>query len=203
MTTSLKVIGAGFGRTGTDSMRTALEMLGFGPCHHMRALIDDPAHADDWIAAIKSGQMDWDKLLGGFNASIDWPSAYYWPELMERFPDAKILLTVRSAESWWASFEKTILKSIRELQAEGKETAGALLTEPLIFRGGPLEKDRCIAIYEENIARVQAEVPADRLLTYNLGDGWDPLCAFLGVDVPDEPFPRSNSTDEFATIFKH
>lgn len=202
MTADLKVIGAGFGRTGTDSMREALEILGFGPCHHMRALQGDDAHRDNWMKAIESGQHDWDLQLGGFNSSIDWPSAHYWPELIERFPKAKILLTLRSAESWWASFEKTILASLDASAKTGRVTPGTLLTRPHIFGGKPLTRENGIAAYEDNTRRVLSTVPADRRLTYTIGDGWGPLCAFLNVDVPDRPFPRSNSSDEFSSIFK-
>lgn len=199
MTTDLKIIGAGFGRTGTDSMREAIEMLGFGPCHHMRAVIENESQKANWMEAIKTGNLDWDVLLAGYRSCIDWPSAFYWPQLMDAFPDAKILLTWRTPESWWASFAKTILPAVQARTESGDESVGSLQTEPLIFKGGPLEKDHCIAIYEENVAKVQETVPADRLLTYNLGDGWEPLCTFLGVDVPTVPFPRSNNSEEFHT----
>lgn len=197
MTNTLRVIGAGFGRTGTDSMREALEMLGFGPCHHMRAVIENPAHRADWMKAISTGDMDWDLLLGGYRSCIDWPSAYYWPQLVEKFPDAKVLLTWRTAESWWASFAKTILPAVQAIEERGETSPGSLLTQPLIFKGKPMEKDYCISVYEENVAAVKEAVPANQLLVYKLGDGWAPLCEFLGVDVPEVPFPRSNNPKEF------
>ncbi|MGR3541765.1 MAG: sulfotransferase family protein, partial [Hasllibacter sp.] len=108
------IIGTGFGRTGTDSMREALNILGVGPCHHMRELIADPEHRQLWRdkkVAQDAGRdgPPWDVLLGSYGACVDWPSAAYWPELIAQYPDAKVLLTWRTAESWWASFERTIL----------------------------------------------------------------------------------------------
>jgi hypothetical protein len=108
---TLGVIGAGFGRTGTDSMREALEILGFAPCHHMRELIKDPEQKRLWRAIAAGAPPDWELVLGKYRACLDWPSAYYWPQLVEAFPEAKVLLTWRSAESWWASYEKTICRS--------------------------------------------------------------------------------------------
>jgi hypothetical protein len=101
---SLEVIGTGFGRTGTDSMRRALEVLGFEPCHHMRVLLRDPEQKRQWRAVAAGTPPDWNRLLDGYQACVDWPSAAYWPQLVEAFPEAKVILTWRSAESWWASF---------------------------------------------------------------------------------------------------
>ncbi len=197
MNAPLRVIGTGFGRTGTDSMREALEILGFGPCHHMRALIEDDPHNMAWRGCIASEDMDWDQLLGGYQSCVDWPSAHYWPQLVEQFPEAKVLLTWRTPESWWASFEKTILPRLLE-DTETEETApGSQLIALRVFGGKPLEKNHCISAYEANVAAVKAKIPADRLLIYKIGDGWDPLCDFLNVGVPDTPYPRSNNTAEF------
>lgn len=177
-------------------MRTALEMLGFGPCHHMRALMNDPDHKADWQRCIESDAMDWDLLLGGFGSCIDWPSASYWPQLVERFPDAKVLLTWRTAESWYASMEQTIIPSVAGMNARGETSPGSLTLHKELG-GRPWAKDSFIAAYEENVAKAKATVPAERLLVYELGDGWAPLCAFLEVDVPDAPFPRSNDAEAF------
>ncbi len=178
-------------------MRDALEMLGLGPCHHMRTLINDPAQSAAWSKSIFTNHMDWDVLLDGFAASIDWPSAHYWPRLMRDFPEAKALLTMRDSESWWRSFERTILPTIMDSPGDEVTTAGKLLIGPLVFREQPMTKEHCIAVYEENIARVKAEVPSDRLHIHEVGDGWDDLCAFLSVSVPDQPFPHKNTTADF------
>ncbi|MBD3665330.1 sulfotransferase family protein [Sulfitobacter aestuariivivens] len=197
MPADLKVIGAGFGRTGTDSMRDALELLGIGPCHHMKVIAQDQAHCATWSRAIATNTLDWDQLLDGFQACVDWPTAYYWPQLINAFPKAKVLLTWRDAQNWWRSFEQTILKSILATTGEGRMTPGLLMTGPLIFGGQPMTKDHCIAVYNDNVARVKHTVPADRLHIHTLGDGWDALCAFLDVPVPKAPFPRGNSTQEY------
>lgn len=196
----VKVIGTGFGRTGTDSMREALDLLGFGPCHHMRALLADPEHRDLWrdLNANLDGPgpvPGWDALLGDYGSCVDWPSAAYWPLLVDAFPQAKVLLTYRSAESWWASFEKTILP-LASADMSKQQPRGADLLTRRVF-DGKLDRDHCIAAYEANVARVKADVSADRLLVYTIGDGWEPLCGFLGVPVPDVPYPSSNSSAAF------
>ena len=105
---TLKVIGTGFGRTGTDSMRNALNMLGFGPCHHMYEVMGNPEQTDIWRSIARGATPDWDHVFKGFNSCVDWPSARYWPEIIRHFPEAKVILTYRDPESWWASFDKTI-----------------------------------------------------------------------------------------------
>ena len=191
----LKVIGTGFGRTGTDSMREALTILGFGPCHHMFE-VDTPERVLGWRRAVLGSEPDWDVLLGGYGSCVDWPSAFFWPELVDAFPDAKVLLTWRTAESWWASYEKTILPHIIDTDPSDESRVGFVLADK-VFNGRIDDRETCIAAYEANVARVKAEVPAERLLVFGLGDGWDPLCAFLGVPVPDVPYPRRNASDEF------
>lgn len=192
----MKLIGTGFGRTGTDSMREALNMIGAGPCHHMREVQGDEAHRDLWRAAVAGdGPIDWDVLLDGYASCVDWPTAHYWPELLRRWPEAKVLLTWRDAESWWRSFEKTILPVI--LESTDGQSMGLGLIRDKVFGGRADDRDHAVAVYEANIARVTAEVPAERLLVYPVGSGWAPLCDFLGVPVPDAPFPRINSAAEF------
>lgn len=194
---TLKVIGAGFGRTGTDSMREALNMLGLGPCHHM---FEVNAHDDQkrmWRALAQGGAPDWDRMFAGYNACVDWPSAHYWSELGAHYPDAKIILTYRTAESWWASFEQTILRGIQ--RSVEPESLGLALIRDKVFGGRPEDRAHAIAIYEENVRAVKAVVPAERLLVHNLGDGWEPLCAFLRVPVPAEPYPSRNTTNDFQT----
>lgn len=194
---SLQVIGTGFGRTGTDSMREALEILGFGPCHHMRELIKDPDHEQLWRSVVAGSAPDWDLLLGEYQSCVDWPTAYYWPQLVETFPEAKVLLTWRTAESWWASFEKTLLPGILSfVETDEKHKSGELIG-PRVFNDRPDDRDHCIAVYEANVAAVKERVPAERLLLHKLGDGWEPLCAHLGVPIPDIPYPHVNSTGQF------
>jgi len=190
---ALSVIGAGFGRTGTDSMRAALDILGVGPCHHMRVLFENPDKMEQWRTVAHGAEAKWDELYDGYGAAIDWPTCYYWRELAEYYPEAKILLTVRSAESWYASMSKTIIPYMKD---RPPDTVGNKIITDLTFGGRMDDADHMMAVFEKNIADVQAAIPADRLLTFNLGDGWEPLCAFLGVPVPDEPFPRTNAAGE-------
>ncbi len=193
---SLQVIGTGFGRTGTDSMREALNILGFGPCHHMRALLDDEAHKMQWRSRAVSGTPSWDELFNGFASCIDWPSAHYWPEIITAYPDAKVILTWRTPDSWWNSFSKTILPVV-QASTETEESAPGSQLISRVFGWQPLTREHCIAVYEANVARVMADVEPGRLLIHRLGDGWAPLCAHLGVDIPDEAYPRSNNTKSF------
>ncbi len=191
----LKVIGTGFGRTGTASMRDALEILGFGPCHHMREVVEHEEQKALWRALAKGARPDWEALFSGYSSCVDWPSAHYWPELIEAYPDAKVLLTWRSADSWWTSFEQTILQSINGL--DDPDALGRILVHDKVFGGRTQDRAHAIATYEANISRVKAVVPKDRLLVHALGDGWEPLCAHLGVPVPDQPYPSNNSAKEF------
>jgi Sulfotransferase domain len=192
---TLKVIGTGFGRTGTDSMREALDILGFGPCHHMREVMQNEEQKTLWRGLAKGAAPDWDRLFAGYGACVDWPSAHYWPELIQAYPNARVLLTWRTADSWWTSFEQTIAAAIENL--DDPDALGRSLVRDKVFAGDTRNRAHAIAVYEANVARVKATVPRDRLLIDRLGDGWEPLCAHLGVDVPDRPFPRSNSAQEF------
>lgn len=192
---SLKVIGTGFGRTGTDSMRTALNMLGFGPTHHMFEIMEHPQQKQMWRALAQGADPDWEALFAGYRSCVDWPSAFYWRELIEVYPDAKVLLTWRTPESWWDSFEKTIVRSVRD--TDDPESLGKTLIERRTFGGWMDDRDHVIAVYKAHVDAVIATVPAERLLVHKLGDGWAPLCAFLGVPVPDEPYPDRNKTREF------
>ncbi|NNE24784.1 MAG: sulfotransferase family protein [Rhizobiales bacterium] len=196
---TLSLIGAGFGRTGTESMKLALEQLGLGRCHHMREVIDDEELRDRWRKVVNGEPPDWDQLFDGFGCTVDWPSAYYWRELAAHYPDAKILLTVRSSDSWYKSFSNTILKVIES--GDSLTGMGPQLVGKKVFAGRAGDRDHAISLYERNTAEVQAAFPPERLLTYTVGDGWEPLCAFLGKPVPDTPFPRTNSTEQFHQSF--
>jgi hypothetical protein len=197
---SLSVIGAGFGRTGTESMKVALETLGLGPCHHMKEVIASPGQTRLWRAIAHANESrvsepNWDEAFAGYSSAVDWPSAYFWRELSAYYPDAKVLLTVRSPESWYASMEKTIFKSLGE--NSDRASVGVKLIAEQVFGGCLDDRDHAISIYEKNIEEVQAAFGEDRLLTYSIGDDWEPLCRFLDKPVPDVPYPRTNSTIEF------
>ncbi|MGI9400065.1 MAG: sulfotransferase family protein [Rhizobiaceae bacterium] len=197
---TIKVIGAGFGRTGTDSMREALTILGFGPCHHMKAVMSDEDNRQMWRAVSQGADPDWDKILRGFTSCIDWPSAYYWRELAEYYPEARVILTNRSAESWWKSFQNTILKSIEN--SKDRSSLGVALVAEQVFDGNPGDRVNAIAKFEANVQSVIHTIPEDRLLIHNLGDGWEPVCEHLGVPVPNQDYPGLNSTAEYGKYVK-
>jgi hypothetical protein len=192
---ALRVIGTGFGRTGTDSMREALTILGLGPCHHMLEVMANEDQKQLWRALAKGGTPDWEALFAGFVSCVDWPSAFYWRELIKIYPKARVILTYRTSESWWASFEKTILPVVKN--STDPDSLGVALIARQVFGGRPDDRENAIAAYEANVRDVLATVPKERLLVHNLGDGWEPLCRLLGVPVPDVPYPSRNSASEF------
>jgi hypothetical protein len=210
----MRVIGAGFGRTGTLSLRTALEQLGFGPCHHMLEVMNRPGQLRPWLRAAK-GDPDWDALLSGYDSCVDWPTAAYWKELADHYPQAKVILTVREPERWVASMQATILaqRARREtLRGRVAVLLSALLgtdlavfnemtnliTNERVFGGRMDDPEYLLKAFDAHVAEVRATIPADRLLNYEVRQGWEPLCAFLDVPVPDEPFPNVNDGEQFA-----
>jgi hypothetical protein len=203
---SLHVIGAGFGRTGTLSLKLALEQLGFAPCHHMEEVLKRPDQIAYWAAAASGRAVDWHAVFDEFRATVDWPSAHYWRELAAAFPDAKVILTTRPAEKWWVSFSGTIAKFLGT-RAEVTDPhvravmdmANAVIAEQT-FGGAMTDRDRAIAIYEQRARDVRDAIPADRLLVFDVAEGWAPLCRFLAVPAPAADFPRANSTEEFHAL---
>ncbi|MGA7672582.1 MAG: sulfotransferase family protein [Nitrolancea sp.] len=203
----MKVIGAGFGRTGTYSLKVALEMLGFGPCYHMVEVFQNPEHVATWQAAGDGQPVDWKALLDGYHAAVDWPACRFYADLMDVFPDAKVLLTVRDPEKWHTSVMNTIHPRNNDESDDPKSLAQRRMTTSVIwdgtFNGRLDEKDYAIGIYERHIEEVKQRVPADRLLVYQVSEGWEPLCRFLDVPVPtDTPFPRLNDTESFRQRFQ-
>ena len=192
---TLKVIGAGFGRTGTDSMREALNILGLGPCHHMLEVNASEDQKQMWRAVTQGAPPDWERMFAGYASAVDWPSAYYWRELMAFYPQAKVVLTYRTADSWWKSFEQTILQGIQ--RSTEPESLGLALVRDKVFSGRADDRALAIARYEDNVKAVKATVAPERLLVHSLGDGWEPLCAHLGVPVPAQPYPSRNSASDF------
>jgi hypothetical protein len=202
---ALSVIGAGFGRTGTLSMKMALEQLGVGRCYHMVEVFEHPQHIALWRAAADGHPVDWDALLAGYGATVDWPACHFWRQLMDHFPDAKVLLTVRDAERWYESAHDTIYQvMIGPLPADNPESraqhdmAVKIVLEDT-FGGRFEDRAHAIGIYERHNAEVRQAVPPNRLLVYEIGQGWEPLCRFLGKAAPAEPFPRVNTRDDFRT----
>jgi len=197
----MKVIGAGLGRTGTSSLQAALEELIGGNCYHMKTILLQPAHLQVWhdLATGKTSKINWKRLFECYTASVDFPVCIYYRELMEIFPKAKIILTHRDPELWWNSFIRlqNLVNKARLLSfCVPRLQKVSCFTEKIIiddFFDGKLEKQNCIKIFERHNASVRATVPKDRLLDYNIKQGWEPLCDFLNVKIPDTPFPHLNS----------
>jgi hypothetical protein len=195
---ALRVIGAGLGRTATFSMKFALEHLGFGPCYHMSEVFCGARRAvPQWLDAV-DGRPDWDAIFDGYQSTTDYPACTYWRELADHFPEAKVVLTLRDPDSWFDSVSATIFSAGMQGSLEGSPT-GDMMQGVVFdhFAGGDIA-DRAFMtdwFVKRNRLVIDA-LPPERLLIYSPKDGWEPLCAFLGVPVPPEPFPRVNSRDE-------
>lgn len=200
---ALSVIGAGFGRTGTLSLKLALEHLGFGRCYHMYEVLTRPDDDAVWLAATRGEAVDWDALFEGFGAAVDWPVAAFWRKLADHYPGARFILTVRDSRSWHESVMNTIYKALTSPPDRDDPRARvhrAMVVELILERtfGGRLDDpDHAIEIYEQHNRDVQATLAAERLLVYESGAGWEPLCAFLDRPIPAEPYPHSNTRQEF------
>jgi hypothetical protein len=200
---TLAVIGAGFGRTGTLSFKIALEMLELAPCYHMVEVLQHEGHAQLWHQAADAPVPDW-RMLHGYQAAVDWPVCYFWRELAASFPQAKIVLTLRDSQRWYQSVYETIYQWMRRPVSEQMSPIAraqhVMATDLILQRtfGGRFEdRAHAIAVYECHNERVQRSLPAERLLVYEVSQGWAPLCNFLGLPIPEAPFPQVNSTDEF------
>jgi hypothetical protein len=195
----VRVVGAGFGRTGTHSLKLALERLLGGPCYHMIELLgrrerDVPL----WLEAAQGGGLDTAALLDGYRAIVDFPGCFFWRELAEAYPESIIVLSTReNSDVWWRSASRTIFDGL------DRGLPGPLVMEmwnvlsQRSFTEQYTDREQAIAAYELHNADVRANAPGDRLVEWQPGEGWAPLCAALAVPTPDEPFPHTNSTDDF------
>lgn len=192
---TLRVIGAGLGRTGTSSLKAALEQLLGQPCYHMFEVMNRPDHVSSW-QSIVSGETvpNWHELFRGYAAAVDWPAASFWPELAETFPEAVVLLSVRDGRSWWESAANTIFHYRDFMDGAPREMIDNLFSARFPV---PLDDaSACIAAMEAHNQNVRDGVPKDRLLEWRAADGWAPLCAALDLPVPTEPFPHHNTRQE-------
>jgi hypothetical protein len=206
----LKVIGAGFPRTGTTSLKAALDRLGFGACHHMYEVLSQPGQVERWLPVVSGGPIDWEHVFDGYRSAVDWPASFFWRELTEAYPDAKVILTVRDAHHWYASLQ-TMLAGIRG--ALNATEVAPMMESMTRFRpvmdlmgratfgddwswGAAEDEEHAVEVFRRHIETVQESLPARRLLVFEAGQGWDPLCEFLGVEPPEgEPFPHLNDTE--------
>ena len=210
----MKIIGAGFGRTGTTSLKAALETLGFGPSYHLTEVFTHPEHGRFWEAARRGERVDWAGFLSGHEITVDWPACAFYAELMEAFPEAPVILTVRDPEGWYRSTFSTIYGihrissgpppvrlalALAGLFAPGV-TGVARLADEIVwnetFEGRFEDRAHAIETYQRHNEEVRRRVSPERLLVFDVREGWEPLCDFLGVEVPYEPFPHLNDTRE-------
>jgi hypothetical protein len=212
----MRVIGVGIGRTGTLSTKVALETLGFGPCHHFTEIMGRADLARRWAGVLGSGTPDWPQIFAGYGATVDWPAAAYWRDLVDTYREAKVLLNVRDPDRWYESMLQTLLPPVYGDRPGLRQRARAGVMR--VFQPGQAKlmvqlpdmlraffgtghrmptRQEAIDAYQRHVAEVRTSVDPDRLLIYQVSDGWDPLCEFLGVDRPDQPFPRVNEAASF------
>ncbi len=208
---ALRVIGAGFGRTGTLSLKVALEQLGFSKCHHMREVMSSGRQVSAWHAIGQGADADWDQVFDGYEASVDWPSATYWEPLHRYYPDSRVILTIRDPDRWYESVLETIYPTSTEMPKWMIWTIPRLrkLGEMLFaiiwngtFDGRFEDRAHAIEVFHRNTAHVKEVVPPERLLVFQATDGWEPLCKFLGVPVPDGPYPHVNEAAEIKRLVR-
>jgi hypothetical protein len=198
---ALKVVGAGFGRTGTLSLKHALEELGFSPCYHMMEVFPRPDHVAMWHQLAMGKAVDWDLLFRDFQATVDWPAARWWREIAAHFPQAKVLLSVRDPEAWYKSMTETIYQPMKSpvpdgvpelVRLQNEMARTAILGDTFDFRFE--DKAHAIDVFRRHIEEVRSTIDPARLLVFDVREGWEPLCRFLEVPVPADPFPRLNDT---------
>lgn len=198
---ALNIIGAGVGRTGTYSLKLAINQLGLGPCHHMDEVLHNmPVHVPLWSAAV-AGEPDWSQIYDGYRSAVDWPTACFFRELVNEYPSAKFVLTQRDPEKWADSFGATIYKLLAGRDQAPQEMRAwlAMVNDVIAKTGFPagLDRDGLMQAFVAHNDAVKETIPASQLLVFEVKDGWEPLCAFLGVPAPAEAFPRTNHREEF------
>ena len=209
---TIEVIGAGFGRTGTLSLKIALEALGLDKCYHMMEVMRNESHAAEWRKAARGEAVDWDALYTGYRATVDWPSASFWRELRAVYPEAKVILTLRDSQQWYTSVMNTIWKFSSQATGDSRTQLDEAAMERSmmgdeiiwqgVFGGRMKDRDHVIECYERHNQEVIDTVPADKLLVYRPGDGWEPLCGFLQKTVPNTDYPKVNSTEDFSALWR-
>ena len=215
---SIKIIGAGLPRTGTNTLKQSLEHLGHKHVYHMKELLVNPEKLHYWKTLDETGDTDWDALYEGYDGTVDFPGYPWYKEHMKRYPDAKVILTVRDFESWYKSVDSTVFRAGPQTPGEKIKMLGKLLFNARIrkvvmcikwfkkcffaerLHGKFEDKEFTQKFWDDHLAEVKATVPADKLLVYDVRDGWGPLCTFLGVPEPTEPLPHLNKKENFMAM---
>lgn len=193
---ALKIIGAGMGRTGTASLKVALESLGVGRCYHMSEVLKNPKCTADWVNAAE-GNTDWDMIFSDYSATVDNPGCNFWQELSNHYPEAKVILTVRDANKWFDSTNETI-HSVEFARFIENSPFGEMIQKTIWDKMDNRMRDReyMVDFFTKRTSEIIDSIAAERLLVYQVSEGWEPLCKFLGVQIPDMDFPHINSRDE-------
>ena len=200
---ALEVVGAGFGRTGTRSLKAALQILGFTKCYHMDEVFQNPGHSELWENAVAGTGYDWDKLFEGYRAGVDWPVAAFWRELADYYPDSRVILSHRDPTGWFKSIHNTIYPAtVAALNSEDpNEQRWARWSNELAWerelQGKVNDEAAATEVFNRHLDEVRETIPPERLLVFQATDGWEPLCAFLDVPVPDDDYPLTNTSEEF------
>jgi hypothetical protein len=215
---SIKIIGAGFPRTGTNTLRESLELLGFTKTYHMKQLLVHPENLHYWSTLNETGTTDWDALYDGYQATVDFPCYPWYKQHMKQYPEAKVILSIRPFEKWYQSFYSTIWQSQNPPESEriamGEKIAASPRLQSVMqvmgfakqtineghFQGKFLDKDFMERVFNDHNEEVKNYVPADRLLVFDVCEGWEPLCKFLDVEVPIEALPHTNKKEDFAAM---
>lgn len=218
---SIKIIGAGLPRTGTNTLKASLETLGFSQTYHMKELLMNPENLHYWLTLEETGTMDWDTLYQGYQATVDFPAYPWYKEHMKRYPDAKVILTVRPFEKWYNSVYSTVWTAGPQTLGEKLSMMAKMAFNPRVrkiincvkfpkrmlfkvhFQDRFEDKAFTEEVFNKHIADVKAYVPADKLLVYDVRDGWGPLCAFLGAPEPKEALPHLNKREDFKGMLKN
>jgi hypothetical protein len=198
---ALRVVGAGLGRTGTHSLKLALEQLLGGPCYHMVEVFGHPDDVPRWQRAVDGDPGPWEDIFREYSAAVDWPASAWWKAISEAYPDSIILLSTRSsADAWYTSATATIFEIMR--RGGHADDAWNRMVTGMLHQFTPDVNDvtAAKAAYERHNADVRATAAPERLVEWQPGDGWEPLCAALDVPVPDAPFPHVNTTEEFQAM---
>jgi hypothetical protein len=201
---TLRVVGAGLGRTGTTSLKVALERLLGAPCYHMTETFRRPADRLVWTRAFEGDPPEWEAFFEGYAATVDWPAAAVWAPIHAAFPDALVLLSVRDVDGWWRSASQTIFPSLASRSprpGSGREAPDGMGDAMMAtFTSDYLDEDAAKAAFLAHNDHVRATVDPSQLLEWTSTDGWAPLAEALGVPVPDEAFPHTNTTEQFRSF---
>lgn len=199
----MEIIGAGFGRTGTNSLKIAIETLGFRPCYHMYEVTQNPSHINFWNKAASNAPVEWIDFFKSYKATVDWPASAFIPQIYNAFKSSKVIITVRDPEEWYQSAKKTIFLTMANWEKnENIETRDRMgMAKKIIldgiFSGKHENKDHCIDVFNKHIDDVSKVVPKENLLVFDVSEGWVPLCEFLNVEVPNGVFPHTNTRANF------